>query len=224
MEHITFDELAEFVSHSGNADAEEFLKLAARINAHICSCPECYAVYDTLVSLQDSVEDLQFENSLREKIQLGLLKSVHEKSASDPIWKRVARHTVDNISRIKVSVGLYVKSLSEISVSDFDARHCFYHPVRTGAVKSCGDKSALDQSELKSVLVDEQMNRIAVDEDGTLAVRITRKQGGDNPAFFLVNEEDPSIIFPAEGIDGSDGMIRAVYYDVKPGKYYLIVI
>lgn len=223
MEHITFDELAEFVSHSGNA--AEFLKLAARINAHICSCPECYSVYDALVSLQDSVEDLQCENSLREKIQLGLLKSVHEKAVSDPIWKRVARHTVDNISRIKVSVGLYMKSLSEISVSDFDARHCFYHPVRAGAVKSYGDKkSSLDRNELKSVLVDEQMNRIAVDEDGTLAVRITKKQGGDNPAFFLVNAEDPSSIFPAEGVDGSDGMIRAVYYDVKPGKYYLIVI
>lgn len=63
--HPCFEEITELV-YPKSVD-EHYFRLAARVNAHLCACADCKAVYDTLFSARQRSEELYFGETYRDE-------------------------------------------------------------------------------------------------------------------------------------------------------------
>ena len=62
--HPCFEEIMELV-YPKQVDGHYF-RLAARINAHLCTCQDCAQVYDVLLSARQQAEMLYFGETSRD--------------------------------------------------------------------------------------------------------------------------------------------------------------
>lgn len=77
MSHIDFDEI---VAHAlcDRIDSE-YLELAARINRHVMTCPECFKMYKAIDSFFDSVEKISLTQNKDKRMTLALESIYSEK-------------------------------------------------------------------------------------------------------------------------------------------------
>jgi len=68
MDHLTIDEIIEFVSAS-KLD-EDMLALMAKVNQHIRTCPKCFDVIEAFQRVNDEFAEMREKGELK--------KSLHE--------------------------------------------------------------------------------------------------------------------------------------------------
>jgi hypothetical protein len=62
--HPSFEEITAVVFPT--AVNSQYFQLAARVNAHLCSCADCKQVYNTLFLARQQAEELYFGETYRD--------------------------------------------------------------------------------------------------------------------------------------------------------------
>ena len=197
--HPKFEEIAEFV-FAKKIDAEYFRR-AAQMNAHLNACPECRKIYEVMLTAADLAEALsRCATMQRESIAVG----------------RGVRAALADLVQSGQTFLLNVRNFTEIVADGLT----MYHPMPTAFAKSTGSTS---RDELRSVLTDEEGNRIRIDGDGSLTMYFARTLMPAGQMVVLIPEK-PGQQEMVGIVEEYDRMTTRVCFEgIMPGEFRVLL-
>lgn len=202
--HPRFEEIAEFVS-AKKIDAEYF-RTAARINAHICACPECKTIYDTLLTAQERAERFAWMRTMEA-----------DSVVSAPAKEKRVKLAMEQLVQSGRDFLLKVRSLTEIAVEGLQMQH----PMQLATVKSTGTQN-MQNREMPSVLTDEAGNRIRIDVDGSLSLYFDRTLMPVGQVVILIREESEERLI-SRVTEYDQNTTRVCFDGIEPGEFRVLL-
>ncbi len=214
MSHIDFDEIVTFVlSKKIN---REYLELAARVNSHLVSCPECFKTYKAIKSFCESFEEAIHARSTDKKM-VRILQSIYKSSTEEKTLDMLISDFKDKLKEHRSVFSLNVMSNDEISLSDIVGGVNFYHPVENGDGKEC------DTRERKDILTDGNSNSISLSSDGRLSFRLDQNICRAGNIMYLLSDDDDAEVSLQIAKESDDGSVELSYDGVSSGEYSILM-
>lgn len=217
MKHIDFDDMVKLV-YSEKVD-NEYTELAARVNKHIYSCPQCMRSYEAVCSIREFQEEYQGEVSAERNIIARIMQKIYKNNSLSIPLNNIVDSLIDKIENQKSLIEIKLKSFCEIATSNFESGFCFYHPQSVGVSKGTGDYVG---TELKDVLIDDNYNRISIALDGTLSIRFQKQLIDEGDSVYLIPYDENSEVLIGTAKISEDGMTRVSFDDVVMGDYVIL--
>lgn len=219
-EHITFDEMAEFITATGITP--EYMKLAARVNSHLVKCEDCRETYETLLKANDAFDEAisYVPVSRREKLRffLALYTFVNKGTSVGVKLADCAE------MKFKSFVKFKVQSFTELVYEKIAGSREFYHPAF--AVSLMSNKMSEDEKDddksgvMKSTLVDDETNRVTVSLDRRISLFLNKSESMQGSLIALVPVDgtrgEPRFAYP---MDYDEKKLVVRFTDVEPGEY-----
>ncbi|MBQ6621215.1 MAG: hypothetical protein IJH75_00065 [Mogibacterium sp.] len=216
---LSFKECEEFIYHKGRV-TPDYLRLASRVLEHIRGCEACNEMYRTMLEAHDAAEEIldHAENGLtvKEKVLRALR---NYRNASEELLEGWSRKLDDP----SLEFPLQIKSRREIAMEGYRGKMAFSHPVVAGTSKGYGGNVfRMDGEQMRSILIDEDFNRISIEMDGSLILRLDPKLAPEGGYAMLVSK-DYDLVLIEEIEAGVDGMSQVYFEDVLPGEYVVVI-
>lgn len=217
-EHLSTEEIGYFLSCK-KINTEYFM-LSAKINKHICECSECRSMYDAMLNLDDTMEQMIFEKEIQEseivedEEQSSIISLLRKKFSEKKI-----KEIIDNLGSMKEQLKVGIESLARIE--PIQAVTCFRHPVSPAFAKSSSSSQEASYF-MNSVLVDNQYNKLVVGQDGSLRVVLEEQSCGRSDYAILVALDMSNIYISERKIDDGDKSLFT-FYDICPGEYSIFI-
>lgn len=218
-EHITFDEMVEFIS--GKSITTEYMKLAARVNSHILKCKQCRADYQALLkadtALNSAAAYIPVSQRAKMKAVLGLY-------AFENNVRGVAvqlSECVRMLSELTNVVKFKIQSFTELMYEELTGTQEFYHPAFAAAQmsNSTSEEEDAQMGIMKSTLIDKDTNRITVSLDRRLSLYFNKSEAISGALIALIptgSTGEPRFGYPT---DYDDNKVVVRFTDVEPGEY-----
>ena len=213
--HPSFEELSDYIFQ--NRFSMDYLKTAARINKHVMECPECYNMYQAMLTLREQVDVLSEYESERRSLAAKVFNflNVHEKG-------RPKEAVISECLRFKKWTSFQIESMKE---SIFTALSGFSHPTLVTVMKSSTgqDDSEEVESTIYSSLSDNGKNRVSAGIDGTLTLYFDAAQYQPGQRVIVLSEDDAALSQMAALEHYDNSLLYVRFEDVIPGQYSVLL-
>ncbi|HCS73590.1 MAG TPA: hypothetical protein DIW17_06930 [Clostridiales bacterium] len=219
-EHLSFDEIVNFIY--ANRIDKNYKLSATRINSHICSCMECYKMYDAVLETRNTTDSLCAAMTEKERMQVRILKALYQQEKDEKL-ESLMENLKKQIGTLHPAIHVCIESLKEISALPTNSSFSFFHPLRTAAVKAHGRTSENQESKVRSVLVDASMNRISISQDCSLSIRLDNSQCNESRIIFLLMKNSMNTAKIGVPRSNENGKLLYIFDDIKPGEYEILI-
>lgn len=220
-DHITFDEMSEFVLAKEFND--DFLKMSARINSHIQSCEQCSQLYRSLLSFNDAME-YEFVPAEELSGDKGIIaRTLRKLDITSKEMQEAVSNWMKNLDHLVARTNLTIKNFGELIINSADFG--FEYPAFAAYAKAYSDDEdeKAQSGVVKSTVIDGDSNRISIGLDGTLSIYFNR-DNCDVHAWVLLAPTDEDHIPYFKPLEPYDSRLYvAKFYDITPGDYLVIL-
>ena len=215
--HISSEEMLEFFS--ANRITPEYIKLLARINAHVSSCEECRKAYDSLHDADEALDKIITYIPESQRLKLNLVKGLYLFENEKTEGKHKIQASISSIKEISAAIQLKVVSYSELAWEALSGGNQFYHPAFATSVKSSEDGSVRADGEIKSTLIDDESNRITIGIDRTLSLFLNKNECLVDSIVILIPVDGKMQPYFEYATSYDDKTVVARFDDIEPGEY-----
>lgn len=215
-DHIGFDEMVNFIYSSPNNYS---LTNGWRINSHIMKCDKCYDIYNGLLLLKQSVENLDTiypKNENEFRLYLALSKHLNENEQDD---NNKISEWIKDLNNYLSNISISIKNISEIQVTKSKGTYDynFGHPL---AITSRGQKQGIIN---KTIVVDDEnaINRISIIDSDSIKIELDPNDYDRQPTLALLVSKDGNS--QVENLILDDQILTAVFNKISLGEYELFI-
>ena len=215
--HISAEEMITFFS--ANRVDPDYIRLLARINAHILECEECRKEYNALHDADEALDKIASCVPESQKMKLNIVKGLYIFENKRSEGKKRIQECISALKDISLSLKLKVLSYNELGWEAIAGGNKLYHPAFAASVKSSGNDGDMRSGEIKSTLIDDDSNRITIGIDRTLSLFLNKKEYLANSIVILIPTEKNIQPYFEYAASYDDKTVVARFDDIEPGEY-----
>ena len=216
-EHVSFEDMTEYVFHNNALDNDSFVEESARIQSHIFNCKECRTLYNALLTLKESLDAFDTYQTSQEILFSKVFRFFYM-SGTIP-----AEKITELCLKFRKWISFGFIDIKEIFSVSSDT--LFNHPKLIGIMNSVSDdKSGGDRETLiKTSLIDKNNNRITIGMDGTLSLYFDSTKHPEGKRIIIIPDNDNADTKMLELTEYEESISNVRFEGITPGEYTILI-